>query len=85
MSNYSVQPGRRVLWCLRRRASDVRCVLINGALPVEVHILQDSEPVIRERFEDESVALKWAGAYGDRLLENGWREVAADASPSSPA
>jgi hypothetical protein len=53
--------------------------------PIEVHVLQDQDLVITERFTDEYVALKWAAAYGDRLKEHGWRESPQERSPSSAA
>lgn len=85
MSTYTVQPGARVLWCLRRRTSDVRCVLFATARPIEVHVLQDLDVVIREVFAEECVALKWADAYGGRLRAQGWRDKSQDCSPSSAA
>ena len=71
-----VQPGARVLWCLRRRLSDVRCVLYSGDLPIEVQVLQDRDLVLREMFPEERLALRWAQAYGDRLKQQGWHEAA---------
>jgi hypothetical protein len=53
--------------------------------PIEVHVLQDRDLVITERFADEWVALKWATAYGDRLKGQGWRESPRESSPSSAA
>jgi hypothetical protein len=78
VSTYTVQPGARVLWCLRRRASDVRCVLYSNGMPVEVQVVQDRDLVLRELFQEEWLALNWAQAYGDRLKQQGWQE-----SPSS--
>jgi hypothetical protein len=75
----TVEPEGRVLWCLRRRASDIRCVLYPKALPVEVQVLQDRDVVLTELFPEEWLALNWASAYGDRLKEQGWRDV-----PTSP-
>ena len=54
---YSVQPGARVLWCLRRRKSDVRCVIYPGATPVEVQVVQDTDLVLTEVFQEEWIAL----------------------------
>lgn len=85
MSSYTVEPGTRVLWCLRRRTSDVRCVLFAQTSPIEVRILQDRDLVIKELFTEEWVALKWAEAYGGRLKEHGWRDSPQDCSPSSAA
>ena len=80
MSTYTVQPGARVLWCLRRRTSDVRCVLYAETLPIEVRIFQDRDVVLTELFAEEWLAVNWAKAYGDRLRQQGWRE-----SPSPAA
>ena len=75
-----VQPGARVLWCLRRRLSDVRCVLYSDGLPIEVQVLQDRDLVLTEMFPEERLALRWAHAYGERLKQQGWQEAArADA------
>lgn len=75
MSTPFVQPGARVLWCLRRRSSDVRCVLYASAIPVEVQILQDRDVVLAELFPEESLALSWARVYGERLKQQGWLEA----------
>lgn len=72
MSTYFLQPGARSLWCLRRRASDVRCILDARALPVEVRIIQDQDLVLTEIFPEEWLALNWANAYRTRLEEHGW-------------
>lgn len=77
MSNYTVQPGARVLWCLRRRKSDVRCVMYPAALPVEVQVLQDRDVVLTELFQEEWLAENWARAYGERLRQRGWQDSAA--------
>ena len=71
----SVTPGGRVLWCLRRRSSDVSCVLHAGGLPVEVQVLQDRDVVLCETFPEETLATRWAAAYGERLKQQGWREA----------
>jgi hypothetical protein len=82
---YTVDPGARVLWCLRRRTSDVRCVLHANARPIEVHVLQDRDLVIKERFTEETGAVAWAQAYGKRLRDHGWRDIPQESSPSSAA
>lgn len=64
----------RVIWCLRRRSSDVRCVLYASTLPIEVRILQDRDVVLTEIFPAEELALKWARLYGERLKRQGWVE-----------
>ena len=71
----SVSPGGRVLWCLRRRSSDVSCVLYGERLPVEVQVLQDRDVVLSELFPEETLAQRWAVAFGDRLKQQGWRET----------
>lgn len=82
MSPIDVPSDARVLWCLRRRASDIRCVLHPSAMPLEVHILQDRDVVLTEVFAEEWLALSWAKAYGERLRQQGWRDVPASASPT---
>ena len=78
MTTPSAPSGARVLWCLRRRSSDVRCVIYAGALPIEVQILQDKDLVLAELFPEERLALRWAKVYGDRLREQGWVERPGD-------
>ena len=78
MASFTVQPGARVLWCLRRRKSDVRCVIYPEALPVEVQVVQDRDVVLTERFQEELLAVTWARVYGDRLKQQGWFESPAD-------
>jgi hypothetical protein len=75
---YSVQPGARVLWCLRRRKSDVRCVIYPGAVPVEVQVVQDTDLVLTEIFQEEWIALNWAKVYADRLRTQGWYDSPGD-------
>ena len=74
MNAYPVQPGARVLWCLRRRKSDVRCVMFPDVRPVEVQVFQDREVVLTELFAEEWLALSWARVYADRLKVQGWQE-----------
>ena len=74
MSSFAVQPGARVVWCLRRRAADVRC-LVFGHLPVEVQVLHDRDVVVSELFQEEWMAMNWARAYGERLRAQGWLDV----------
>lgn len=75
MSTYYVQPGARMLWCLRRRTTDVRCILYSVGLPVEVRVIQDRDVVLTELFPEEWLAVNWARAYAGRLKEQGWHEV----------
>jgi len=75
MSTPIAEPSTRVVWCLRRRRADVRCLLHAQALPIEVQILQDRDVVLTEVFPEERLALSWARAYGDRLKLQGWRDA----------
>lgn len=75
MSVPSVHPDGRVLWRLRRRSSNVSCVLYAGSLPVEVQVLQDRDVVLSEIFPEEVLAMRWATVYGERLRQQGWREA----------
>jgi hypothetical protein len=63
----------------------VRCVLYAAAAPIEVHVLHDADLILKESFLDESLALEWAVAYGDRLRGQGWQDSPAERSPSSAA
>ena len=74
MSSFAVQPGARVVWCLRRRIVDVRCLVL-GRMPVEVQIVHDRDVVVSEFFEEEWMAMKWARAYADGLRAQGWHDV----------
>jgi hypothetical protein len=65
-----------VLWCLRRRTADVRCILYPNAMPVEAQILQDRDIILTELFQEEWLAQNWASAYADRLKQQGWQEIA---------
>lgn len=75
MSTYFEQPGTRLLWCLRRRRSDVRCILYSGSLPVEVRVVQDVDVVLTELFPEEWLAVNWARAYESRLKQQGWHDA----------
>ena len=75
MSTPIAEPSTRVVWCLRRRRADVRCLLHAEGLPIEVQILQDRDIVLTEVFPEERLALSWARAYGDRLKQQGWRDT----------
>jgi hypothetical protein len=77
VSSYSVQPGARVLWCLRRRTTDIRCIQLGAGMPVEVQIVQDRDVVLTELFQDEWLAETWARAYADRLRKQGFRDSPA--------
>jgi hypothetical protein len=75
-----VQPGARVLWCLKRRLSDVRCVMYADGLPIEVQVFQDRDIVVREVFPEERLAIGWAQLYEERLKQQGWHEIPAGKS-----
>jgi hypothetical protein len=85
VNTFTVDPGARVLWCLRRRASDVRCVLFGGGPGAEVHVLQERDLVLRERFPSDADAVAWAEEYRLRLEQQGWHAGPEDCSPSSAA
>jgi hypothetical protein len=55
-------------------------VLFIDAAPIEIHVLQDTDLVLRETFAEELNAVAWAQAYADRLREHGWHD-----SPESSA
>ncbi|MDQ3347840.1 MAG: hypothetical protein M3545_07725 [Acidobacteriota bacterium] len=75
MSTDFVQPGARMLWCLRRRATAVKCIMFARGLPVEVQVVQDRDVVLTELFQEEWLAVSWARAYEGRLKEQGWHEA----------
>jgi hypothetical protein len=83
VSKYAVQPGARVVWCLRRRATDVRCVILGQGMPVEVHIVHDRDVVVTEIFQEEWMALNWARIYGERLRAQGWLDVPDEAAAAT--
>ena len=72
MTSFVDPIGVRVLWCLRRRKTDVTCVLHGGTIPVEVQVIHDRDVVVTERFPDEALAVGWASRYEDRLRDQGW-------------
>lgn len=74
MNPFTVEPGARLLWCLRRRKSDVRCILYPTSVPVEVQVLQDRDVVLTELFQEEWLALNWARVYESRLKAQGWQD-----------
>ena len=80
MANDAVQPGAHVVWCLKRRSTDVRCVVLAEGTPVEVRVVHDHEVVVTELFQEEWMALNWARAYRERLRAQGWDDV-----PEGPA
>jgi hypothetical protein len=60
-------------------------VLLAGTAPLEVHVLQDTDVVLKELFSEEWSALEWARAYYDRLIDQGWRACPEGCKPSSAA
>ena len=82
MANYAVQPGARVVWCVKRRATDVRCIVMSQRVPVEVHVVHGPDVIVSEIFQEEWMALKWARAYRERLRAQGWQDVPEGPAPS---
>ena len=80
MANYAVQPGARVVWCMKRRATDVRCVVFSEGMPVEIQVVHGRDVVVTEMFQEEWMALNWARAYKERLRAQGWHDVPEDAA-----
>jgi hypothetical protein len=80
VANDAVQPGARVLWCLKRRTTEVRCVVLSEGIPVEVQVLHGRDVVVTELFQEEWMAMNWARAYRERLRAQGWEDV-----PEGPA
>jgi hypothetical protein len=74
VGTFTALPGARVLWSLRRRTTDVRCVLYGDLMPVEVHVIQEADVVLTELFQDEWLAQNWARAYSERLRQQGWQD-----------
>ncbi len=85
MTRVSADPGGHVLWCLCRRASDVRWVLYAARAPIEAHIVQDRDVVLRESFATGAAAEWWAEEYARRLQHHGWSTSPASRSSSSAA
>ena len=74
MADFAAHSGARLVWCLRRRATDVQC-LAYGRTPVEVRVMHGGDLVITEVFQEEWMALDWARLYADRLRAQGWFDV----------
>ena len=72
MADYAAQPGTRVLWCLKRRVTQVRCVVLPQDMVVEVRIVHGPDVVVTELFQEEGIAQNWARAYRERLNAQGW-------------
>ncbi|HYT73426.1 MAG TPA: hypothetical protein VEL79_01650 [Vicinamibacterales bacterium] len=75
MADYAVQPGARVLWCLKRRSTEVRCVMLAQDVPVEVQVVHGPDVVVTELFQEDWMAENWARAYRERLRTQGWQDV----------
>lgn len=75
MANFGAEPGARVVWRMKRRTTDVRCVVVSHGMPVEVHVVHGRDVVLTEMFQEEWMALRWAEAYQDRLRVQGWNDV----------
>src|SRR6188472_2078167 len=75
VANYAVQPGARVVWCMKRRTTDVRCVVFAQGMPVEIQVVHGRDVVVTEMFQEEWMALNWARAYKERLRAQGWQDV----------
>ena len=75
MSEYAVQPGARVVWCMKRRTTDVRCVVLASGMPVEVQVVHGGDVIVTEMFQEEWMAMNWAHAYRERLRAQGWNDV----------
>ena len=78
MASDAVQPGARVVWCLKRRTTDVRCVVLAEGMPVEVRVVHGLDTVVTEIFQEEWMALNWARAYKERLRAQGWQDVLSE-------
>lgn len=83
MAEYAVQPGARVVWCLRRRAADVQCVVFAEDIPVEIRVIHDGDVIVTEVFQEEWMALDWARVYGERLRAQGWHDVPETPAPAA--
>jgi hypothetical protein len=82
---FPLDPEARLLWCLRRRKTNVRCVLYAAVAPLEVVALQERDVILRERFPALPNALEWAQEYASRLKQHGWTDCPDNCSPSSAA
>jgi len=60
---------------MKRRSTDVRCIVLAQGMPVEVHVVHGPDVVLTEMFEEEWMALNWARAYRERLRAQGWNDV----------
>jgi hypothetical protein len=47
-------------------------------VPVEVQVVQDTDLVLTEIFQEEWIALNWAKVYADRLRTQGWYDSTGD-------
>lgn len=77
MITHQPPEAERILWSLRRRRTDVRCLLCPELRPLEVHVFQDEDRIFIERFPSEDMALEWARQYELRLRATGWSDSPA--------
>jgi hypothetical protein len=70
---------------MKRRTTDVRCVLLSTGMPVEVQVVHGREVVVTEMFQEEWMAMNWARAYQERLRAQGWNDVPDENSGASPS
>jgi hypothetical protein len=81
VANYALQqPDARVVWCMKRRATDVRCIMYPHGMPVEVQVVHGGDVIVTEMFQEEWMAMNWARAYKERLRAQGWNDVPAGAA-----
>jgi hypothetical protein len=64
---------------VKRRATNVRCVVLPRGTPVEIQVVHGQDVVVTEIFQEEWLALKWARAYKERLRAQGWLDVPDEA------
>jgi hypothetical protein len=53
-------------------------VIFPARVPVEVRVVQDTDLVLTETFQEEWLALNWAKIYGERLKEQGYYDSPGD-------
>ena len=51
---------------MKRRTTDVRCVLLAAGMPVEVQVVHGGDVVVTEMFQEEWMAMNWARAYREQ-------------------
>jgi hypothetical protein len=53
-------------------------VLYSTQRPLEIHVVQDRDLVLTERFPEEWLAVNWAKIYAERLKQQGWYDSPGD-------